>query len=60
MTMRFKVVRRVDEDHETFPPNAPACPWTSADECAMARERAVAGVSDTIPACPTHGQYPNE
>lgn len=30
------------------------CPWTSASECAMARERSVAGVSDTIPSCAVH------
>lgn len=34
------------------------CPWTSPDECAMAREREVAGVSDSIPACPVHGEFP--
>lgn len=33
------------------------CPWTSADECAMARERSVAGKSNDIPACPVHGAY---
>jgi hypothetical protein len=26
-----------------------------ASECAMMRERSVAGVSDTIPTCPVHG-----
>jgi hypothetical protein len=32
------------------------CPWTSADECATARERSVAGTSDPIPSCPIHGE----
>lgn len=31
------------------------CDATDADECATARERSVAGVSDTIPSCPVHG-----
>jgi hypothetical protein len=30
------------------------CVWTSAEECAMAGERAVAGTSDTPPTCPVH------
>lgn len=30
------------------------CDATDADECATARERSVAGVSDTIPSCPVH------
>ena len=34
------------------------CPWTSADECAMARERSVAGISNDIPSCDVHGPYP--
>jgi len=33
------------------------CEWSSASECAMARERSVAGVSDAIPACPVHGEH---
>ena len=32
-----------------------ACPWTNPDECATARERAVAGISDEIPTCAVHG-----
>ena len=32
------------------------CPWESADECAMAAERSVAGVSDTVPGCAYHGR----
>jgi hypothetical protein len=35
-----------------------SCSWTSADECAMARERSVAGISDEIPPCDVHGPYP--
>ena len=27
------------------------CPWISADECAMIRERSVAGISNDIPSC---------
>ena len=34
------------------------CPSpTNADECAMIRERAVAGVNAPIPACPIHGEW---
>lgn len=35
----------------------PACPWGAVDsrECAMVRERSVAGKSNTIPSCPRHG-----
>jgi hypothetical protein len=33
-----------------------ACPWTSADECAMAAEREVAGTNASIPGCVTHGR----
>lgn len=38
------------------------CPFegTTADECAMIRERSVAGISNDIPACPVHGAYPAE
>ena len=43
----------MNEDIATAP-----CPWTSADECAMARERSVAGISDDIPPCDGHGPYP--
>lgn len=31
------------------------CDETSADECAMVRERSVAGLADEIPACAVHG-----
>lgn len=31
-----------------------ACPYTDADECAMARERSVAGTDAPIPSCPEH------
>lgn len=31
------------------------CPYSDAGECAMARERQVAGISDVIPPCPVHG-----
>lgn len=37
----------------------PPCPWSDADECAMARERSVAGISNVIPACPVHGPHPD-
>jgi hypothetical protein len=37
----------------------PTCPWLDADECAMVRERSVAGISDVIPACPVHGPHPD-
>ena len=36
------------------------CPWENADECSMARERSVAGVSDVIPDCPVHGAFRGE
>ena len=32
--------------------------WGDADECAMVRERGVAGTSDEIPACSVHGEHP--
>ena len=35
-------------------PRRDICPWSDAIECAMARERGVAGRSDVIPPCPTH------
>ena len=35
------------------------CLWSSATECALARERAVAGTSDEIPECPDHGRHPD-
>jgi hypothetical protein len=38
--------------------STPPCPWTTPDECAMAREREAAGRYDTIPDCPVHGAYP--
>jgi len=34
-----------------------ACPWTDPDECAAARERAVAGISEEIPTCAVHGDH---
>lgn len=34
-----------------------SCPWTTVDECRMARERSVAGRPDTIPACVEQGPY---
>lgn len=36
-------------------PDAVECAWTSADECAMAAERSVAGISDVMPTCSVHG-----
>jgi hypothetical protein len=33
---------------------APSCPFVDSEECAMARERSVAGVSNDVPACPVH------
>lgn len=36
---------------------AATCSATDADECSMARERSVAGISDTIPDCAVHGTY---
>lgn len=33
------------------------CEWSDRDECSTARERTVAGLSDTIPACPVHGPF---
>lgn len=35
------------------------CPYDDADECAMARERQVAGTDEPIPACPVHGEHPD-
>ena len=35
----------------------PSCPWTDGDECAAARERSVAGISDEIPPCVVHGGH---
>jgi hypothetical protein len=37
----------------------PACRWSDSDECATARERSVAGISNLIPACPIHGPHPD-
>lgn len=35
------------------------CHWSpDAAECAMMRERQVAGTPDRIPACPVHGEHP--
>lgn len=36
-----------------------ACPFdaTTCSECSLWRERLAAGVTDTIPDCPAHGQY---
>jgi hypothetical protein len=42
-------------EHGRWVPAA-TCPWTSADECAAARERSVAGVGGAIPACAVHGE----
>lgn len=40
------------------PHDSRACSFgVDAQECALARERSVAGVSNTIPACPVHGPY---
>jgi hypothetical protein len=36
------------------------CPYVTADECATARERDVAGISDRIEPCPVHGPHPDE
>ena len=38
---------------------AEACPFggTTADECSMIRERSVAGISNTVPACAVHGAF---
>jgi hypothetical protein len=52
-------------DIDTFGPDidlpVPGCQYgTTADECAMVRERSVAGQSDEIPSCPVHGPYPTE
>jgi len=33
------------------------CPATTPAECAMMRERAVAGLSNDIPSCPVHGAW---
>ena len=40
----------------------PTCVWggTTPAECAMTRERSVAGTSDMIPDCPEHGAFPDE
>ena len=35
-----------------------ACPWTDPDECAVARERAVAGITDLILPCEVHADPP--
>lgn len=35
------------------------CPWSDAQECQVARERSVAGISNDIPACPLHGEHPD-
>jgi hypothetical protein len=31
------------------------CQWTMTDECRMVRERSIAGISRSIPACAQHG-----
>lgn len=38
--------------------NTDDSPQELADECRMLRERSVAGISDTIPACPVHPKVP--
>jgi hypothetical protein len=45
--------RKVAEDE------AATCPYggTTADECSTIRERSVAGISDSVPACPVHGAF---
>lgn len=45
----FAVIRQVIDSRL-----GKACPWTTPDECAMARERSVAGTDAPIPACPEH------
>jgi hypothetical protein len=35
-------------------------PKEQAEECAMLRERSVAGKSNDIPECPVHGLHPSE
>jgi hypothetical protein len=39
--------------------SAKPCPYggTTCSECSMIRERSVAGLSDSIPACPVHPYY---
>lgn len=46
---------------ESRPLPPPPCYWraTSADECAMFRERQVAGTPQPIPTCMTHGPHPD-
>lgn len=39
---------------ESRPECLTVCPFVTADECATARERSVAGASDTIPSCSVH------
>lgn len=39
--------------------NSDACQWTSAEECATARERAVAGLGGPMTACTVHGPRPD-
>lgn len=36
------------------------CLYSTADECAMARERDAGGRSDHIEPCPVHGPHPDE
>jgi hypothetical protein len=43
-----------DEYWRDYRGDDPECDATDATECAMMRERSVAGVSDTLPECPIH------
>lgn len=44
-------------DHGDDDADDPTCAATTASECAMMRERAVAGLSNDIPPCPIHGEF---
>lgn len=41
-------------DHEHYDETYGGCPWTSADECAMAAEREVAGTDAAPTVCGEH------
>lgn len=48
-------------DHTTDPNRCTCeecspCPWSDAEECAMAAERSVAGTDDDVPPCITHAR----
>ncbi len=48
--------REFEMDHpDSEDDDDPACDASDASECAMMRERSVAGRSNEIPACPVHG-----